>query len=606
MSTFVASPGLLPELSRPSSAPSRSFSRPPASPASVERVAKWDLSRRVSERDRALGREAGVSGVTACVLRSRGVETPHQISQFLRADYERHDAYLLPDMEKAVARLHSAITQSEPFIIFGDYDVDGVASTAMLQRSLERLGAKCTPWIPERSQGYGLSPAVVERAHGHGATLIVTVDNGVCAFEAAERARELGIELLITDHHEPQGERLPHAVAIVNPKRLDSRYPFREICGAAVAYKLVLAYLQAHSPRHADGFAERYSDLVALATIADCMPLEGENRALVREGLRRLAGTKKAGLRALIEVSRARVTGGTLSGSQVGFFMAPRLNAVGRFDRAQLALELLLCSDEAQSRLLASELERHNVQRQEVTAQMSRDVHELMGGCDLDKDHAVVLAREGWGHGFVGMMASRVVEKTGRPTIVLAIEDGVARGSGRSIDGFDLGCVIEATRGIITQGGGHSGACGLQLPADRVEEFREKVLECAASQLSKDDFVRVVRPDCVVEAGDLSSQLADDLAHLEPCGKGNPEPLLAVRGAKILDGRNMGEGGAHLKWKVQVGTRRFDAVWWRPGERANGFGLGKSVDLCFTPELNHWNGQTTLQLTIKDARLASA
>lgn len=553
-----------------------------------------------------MAHETGVSAVAARVLRGRGHETSASMRRFLEAQGTLHDPWLLPDAEPAVARLHRSIENREGVAIFGDYDVDGLASTALMQRTLERLGVPAWSRVPERAHGYGLSVAAVEEAHARGARLLLTVDNGVRAFEAVERARELGLDVIVTDHHEPDGANLPPALAIVNPKRVDGGYPFREISGCAVAYKLLQAYLERHAPRHLDSFTSRYADLVALATIADCMPLHDENRVLVREGLRALCATRKAGLRALLQVANVRATNGTLGGNQVGMFVSPRLNAAGRMGEVSSALELLLCSDEDESRRLAQVLDGHNTRRKELSGEMSLQALQMLDEFDVESDSAFVLAREGWGHGMVGPLASRLVDRLGRPVIVLAIQGDQAHGSGRSAHGFDLGLILEASRDLIIQGGGHAGACGVHLPTENIEAFRERVLECVASQMGPARAEPDVAPECMIESRELSSQLASDFERFEPCGAGNHEPLLGVLGATVVDGRNIGVGGAHLKWRVKMGAQEFDALWWSPGDKADGFGLGARVDLGFTPQLNTFNGRTTLQLVIKHARLHEA
>ena len=602
----IISPALIDDLNAPATKPKRSrFAPPPAQPKNTTRVAHWDLSRRVTPRDRTFAQKLHVSPVTSAVMRARGLENADQMQRFLDREETSHDPFALPDIEAAIERLHRAIQNAEPMLIFGDYDVDGVTSTAMMQRTLKLLKANVEAIVPERSDGYGLSVRAVEAAHERGFRLILTVDNGITAFAALERAQELGIDVIVTDHHEP-GEDLPPAVAIVNPKRADSRYPFRELCGCAVAYKVMLAYLERYKPSALENFTNNYTDFVALATIADCMPLHGENRLLAHLGLQKLRATKKAGLIALMASAGVRVENGPLAGSQVGFFMAPRLNAAGRFNRAALSLQLLQANDTHSGHELAAQLEAFNRRRQEITTDMHRQAADLIfQSSDLERDCAVVVAGENWPLGMVGLVASRLVEKHGRPAIVLGVDGDMARGSGRSIEGFDLGHILRATRDIIAGGGGHAGACGVHLSADRVEEFRERVLECTAKLLTQDDFTGQVSPDCVVESDDLTPNLARDLGHLEPCGKGNPEALLAATNATIKDGRNIGKTGTHLKWQVQIGARVFDALWWSPGDRANGFGIGKPIDFCFSPQLNHYNGQTSLQLIIKAARPAA-
>jgi single-stranded-DNA-specific exonuclease len=567
---------------------------------------RWNIKARAEERDQQIARACGISPITAAILRVRGYTSAEAVNRFLEPDASGlHDPQQLPDIAPAIARLHGAISSAEPFLVFGDYDVDGVTSTAMLVRSLERLGAKVQARIPERREGYDLSIGAVEAAHAQGIGLILTADCGIRAFKAVERARELGIDVIVTDHHEPDGSTLPPALAVINPKREDSRYGFRELCGCGVAFKVMQALLETHWPKYLDGFTDKYIEFVAMATIADCMPLEDENRILAREGLRRLATTRKVGLQTLMQTARVQVQGDSLTGRHVSFGLAPRINSAGRFDAAIKALQLLMTSDAQLCQRLAEELEEHNRERQGIVLRMMREASDLLHqDTDLNRDCAIVVAGRNWSRGMVGLVASRLVEKYSRPAVVLGLVDGVARGSGRSVADFDMGCMLQATRHLLQGGGGHAGACGVHFEEEHLPEFRSKVLQCAGERLQIDKLAPTVEADCLVTGDDLSPLLVRDLEKLEPCGKGNAEPTLAVQGVEIVDGRSIGQDGIHLKWRVKIGNRQFDAVWWRPGEKAMGFGIGKRVDLCFVPELNFWNGNTTLQLNIKEARLA--
>ncbi|MDF2440053.1 MAG: single-stranded-DNA-specific exonuclease [Abditibacteriota bacterium] len=567
--------------------------------------AAWKITTRIENCDHLISAECDISPVTAAILRARGYVTGSEVRAFLEPDsIGLQDPFELPDVKPAIVRLHRAIEDKEPFLVFGDYDVDGITSTAMLVRSLERLGAQVSARIPERRDGYDLSVQVVEDAHARGIGLILTADCGIRAFQAVERARELGIDVIITDHHEPDGHTLPKALAVINPKRDDSVYGFRELCGCGVAFKVMQALLEEFWPKYAAGFAAKYVEFVAMATIADCMPLEGENRILAREGLRRLAGTQKVGLQSLMQIARVQPSGDSLTGKHVSFGLAPRLNSAGRFDAAIKGLQLLMSSDESQCMRLAGELEEFNRERQNVTNKMLREAIELLHReVDLTNDCAIVLAGHNWSRGMVGLVASRLVERYARPAIVLGLSDGMARGSGRSISSFDMVSVVDATRHLLQSGGGHKGACGVHFDQMDFDEFRDTAVKCANEKLTIGDLVPTVQADCAVDGSDLSPMLVRDLEKLEPCGKGNAEPVLVLENAQIVDGKSMGEGGAHLKWKIKSGDRQFEAVWWRPGEKAMGFGIGKRIDLCFVPELNIWNGNTTLQLNIKEARL---
>ena len=548
-----------------------------------------------------MARACGISPITATILRARGYDTQAAILAFLTPEPARlHDPNLLPDIAPAVDRLQTAIADKEPMMVFGDYDVDGITSTAMTMRLLRSLGANAEACIPERADGYGLSVAAVEAAHARGIKLILTVDNGIAAVEAVRRAGELGIDVIITDHHEP-GPELPAALAVINPKRADSRYPFRELCGCGVAFKVMLALLQSKWPQHVDSFVEKFVDLVAIATIADCVPLVDENRILAYAGLQRLARTKKPGLQALMR-SASIAPDKPLGGRHVSFRLAPRLNAVGRMAFAKQGLQLLLSTDLIECDALALEIEGHNRARQDLTTRMTEEAHRKVSEeVDLECDPMIVLAKEDWPHGLVGLVASRLVDAYARPVMILSIHNGTARGSGRSVGGFDLGQVLDATRDLLISGGGHQAACGLTLETANIEEFRERALDCASEFLDPDDLVPITLADCEVAGGDITAQLVSDLEKLEPCGQANGEPLLLLRNARIADVRQMGQSNEHVKWKLQVDGAQLEAVWWRPGDKARGLSAGSTVDLCFAPELNHWNGNVRVQLVVKEA-----
>ncbi|HVF09465.1 MAG TPA: single-stranded-DNA-specific exonuclease RecJ, partial [Abditibacteriaceae bacterium] len=581
---------------------------PAASRAAKQNTApiatRWHAKTALEAGDAVVAAACGISPVTAAVLRTRGYTTAAAIQEFFEPHISSvRDPYQLPDIKPALERLHRAITSGERLLVFGDYDVDGLASTALLVRALRALKANVSYQIPERGDGYGLSLDAVEKAAADGFSLILTADCGITAHEPVQRARELGLDVIITDHHDP-GTTLPPALAVVNPKRADSNYGFRELCGCGVAFKVMQALMREYWPRHADSFTDKFVELAGLAAIADCVPLVDENRFLAREALRRLATTNKPGLQALIKVARVKITGDSLCGRHVSFSLAPRLNAAGRVDSARKGLALLLSSDEVECEELAQELEEHNRLRQEATHRIMDEARALvLQEVDLTRDFVIVVAGENWPRGIVGLVASRLAERYARPAVVLGMADGKAHGSGRSFAGFNLHTMLEHTRPLLVSGGGHPAACGLCLEATNLAAFRQQVLEYAATQLKIENLVPTVEADCEVAGHDLTPQVARDLEKLEPCGTGNPEALLMLRKARILDTRAIGADGAHIKWQLFADGRRFDAVWWRPGEKGFHFRGGQEIDLCFLPQLNHWNGNTTLQLIIKDARL---
>jgi single-stranded-DNA-specific exonuclease len=580
--------------------------KPPRTPLPHREAARWKVKTSVCEADERVAAACGISAVTAAILRTRGHDSSDAVLSFLTPDRcGLHDPMLLPDAAPAIARLQQAITSKEPMLVYGDYDVDGITSTALLVRSLRSLGATVDWKIPERKgEGYGMNVGAINEAAERGVKFILTADCGVRDIEPALRAKELSIDLVITDHHEP-GTELPEAIAVVNPKRADSEYPFDELSGCGVAFKLMQGLMKMHYPRHVHSFCDRFVDFVGMAAIADCVPLVDENRILAYDGLRRLASTQKLGLQALMRVAGVKISGDSLRGSQIGFALGPRLNAVGRLDSATKGLQLLMSMDAIECEALALELDKHNLARRELQNRILDEATAVVHSeVDLVNDMAIVIAGAGWHGGVMGLVAGRLAERYGRPTIVLNLDGGIAHGSGRSAAGFNLHSAVEATRDLLIRGGGHEAACGMSLSEENYAEFRERVLQCAREQLTAADLVPTVEADVEVHGSDLSTQLVRDLEKLEPCGIGNPEALLVLRGAQIIDGKSMGKNGEHLKWFINANGARFEAVWWRPGERAAGFQAGKMADLCFVPELNEWNGQTRLQLVIKAARPA--
>lgn len=570
----------------------------------MPRAARFGARTHVQSADHDLAFACGITAVTAAILRERGYSTPSQVRAFFDPSLDGlRNPFGLPDIEPAIARLHQAIEKRETIWVFGDYDVDGVTSTALLTRSLRALGASVVPRIPERHEGYGLSPACIEEAHKTGAALILSADCGITAHEAAKRAQELNLDLIITDHHEP-GEQLPPAVAVVNPKRHDSEYGFRELSGCSVAFKLIQALMLKHWPRHEPSFWDKYVELAAIAAIADCVPLTDENRIIAREGLKRLPATKKPGLIELMKVARWKA--GSATGRGISFGLAPRLNAAGRIDSARKAFDLLMSADLGQASALALELDEHNRFRQEETRRIVDEAIAIANrDADWESDMAVIVCGDRWPRGIVGLVASRLAEIYARPAIVLSQENGLAHGSGRSPLSFDLHNILDGTRDLLLSGGGHAAACGLSLEATKLDEFRARALQVAREKLSFEDLALAVEADVEVQGRDVSERLAQEWEKLEPCGTGNPEPRLLMRNAFLVESNPLGQAQEHVRWTIETDGRRFKGVWWRPGEKAQGCERGCRVDICFVPELNHWNNNVTLQLNVKEARVVS-
>lgn len=536
-----------------------------------------------------LVRNLNISVVTAQVLWNRGFCTAGEAAAFLNAGRDQlHDPFLLAGMDRAVDVLTAAVRERRPVMVYGDYDVDGVTGTAILVTCLRSLGALVEYYIPNRfSEGYGLNAAAIESIARRGFDLILSVDTGTSALQEAQFARSLGVTLVITDHHEP-GPELPDAAAVVNPKRADCQYPFKGLSGVGVAFKLALA-LEAPA-------AWECLDIVTLGTIADMVPLVGENRAIVKEGLAGLRQTGRPGLQALMEVAGLSPDR-EVSASHVGFALGPRINALGRMGDASLGVELLLTQDSDRAMELARRLDEENKNRQEVEAAI---VQEAMAQAEAYAGQcAMVLAAEGWHPGVVGICASRVLEAYHRPTILLSIEGETAKGSARSIPGFHLYKALYECRDLLQRFGGHAMAAGMTLPTANIPLLRARMEEIARETLDEEALTPHLAIDAWIDAADVHEGLARELAVLEPHGIGNPEPLLAMQDAGVVDVRTMGREGQHLRMRVRgTGISSLEAVAFNLAQIAPA--ARSIVHLAFRPEMNVWNGRESLQLRVKD------
>jgi single-stranded-DNA-specific exonuclease len=584
------------------------FAAPIAKPAAPRAV--WKPKTAVSPTDEWVARQAGVSPVAAALLRNRGYHDAASIDAFFHPQPEvLRDPALLPDIDAAVARLVRALEKGEKILIFGDYDADGVTSTALLVRCLRLLRADVAWRLPERHEGYGLNESVIREAKSAGFDLVMSADCGIRDIEPARVAREIGIDLIVTDHHEPSDE-IPDCIAVVNPKRVDSRYGFGGLSGCGVAFKVMQALLQAYKPEVLASFSEKYLDLVALSTIADCVPLCDENRYLAAAGLQALYSTRKKGLRALIESAQSKdkeaakkYDKGFFVGRDVSWQLAPRLNAAGRLASPTLALELLLCDDEALCYDLAQQLNSINSQRkgdQEIA--LKHAMEQVERETDLGRDVLIVAAHENWPRGIVGLIAGKLVERYHRPAFAFNIHDGHAHGSGRTVGDFDLHALLEATKPHYTRGGGHAAACGLSLPAAQIPDFRAAALAWADGHLQVDNLKPILRPDCQVSGAHLTPQLTRELLLLEPCGTGNEEPQFLLRGARIEATKTF-SNGAHLEITLRDEGKKLRAIWWRNGDKLADFRVGDEIELIFVPKADTFGGKNDVQLIIEDARL---
>ncbi len=548
-----------------------------------------------ADRSERLGAALGVRRITADALVRRGLDEPAAARAFLELHGPQHDPFALGDMEAAVERIAAAIAARERIVVHGDYDVDGICATAVACEALAALGARVEPFLPSRfEEGYGLAVETVERLAAEGADLVVTVDCGITAVAAAERAAELGLGLVITDHHRP-ADALP-ACPLVAPRRRGA-YPFLDLCGSGVAFKLAEALVARLGADEA--LLEPLLDLVALATVCDVVPLVDENRGLVRAGLDVLREGRRPGLVALARIAGLQLPGA--DAGDLGFRLGPRINAAGRLEHPGAALELLTTSDAFRAHALAEHLDALNRQRQLVEDRILTEAleqHRTLPD-ELRDAAALVLAADGWHPGVIGIVASRLVERLGRPVVLVALDAFEGRGSGRSIPAFDLHGALGACAEHLAAWGGHRAAAGLSIEAERVPAFRAALAAHAAAVLDEDDLVPRIRVDAVGSLADVTLELADELALLEPCGLGNPGVQLLLPGVEVTEPTAMGKEGAHLRFTVRTAAGTCRCVQWRAGgDRSRLLGGGRFDAVCKV-ERNDWNGTSSVQLVAR-------
>jgi single-stranded-DNA-specific exonuclease len=567
---------------------------------------RWILPEESHTGHEALAARLGITPLVARLLQCRGLAGEDECGRFLHPHLDHlHDPFLLPDMRPAADRLARAIRDGEKILVHGDYDVDGVCAAALLTRVLRVLKANVEPFVPHRRvDGYDLQVETVKRVAAEGTRLIVTVDCGIVAFEAARAARELGVDLIVTDHHEPHPSgRLPDALAVVNPKRPDSDYPFTELCGTAVAYKVATGLLQ-HLEVSSTKFRTSYLDLVALATCSDCMPLVDENRVFVKWGLDTLKKTNKAGLKSLMHV--AGLTPQSVTTRSLGFALGPRINAIGRLDASAYALNLLLATDAGEADDLAERLERANRDRQQEQERILQDA--MRQAERFIDDRVLVLASAKWHPGIIGIVASKISESLCRPTVMVSIDEegDTARGSCRSIAGFDMFEALNACREHVIRCGGHQAAAGFDIRPDNLPALREALQEIAAVELDDDLLEPCVHVDAELPIQALDLRLARELSMLEPYGHGNHEPVFVSRSLHVVDQRRLANRANnaldHLKLKVHHPNIRqgLEAVFWRSWARAEECPSDGRIDAAYTLEVHTYNGFQSLQLNVKD------
>ena len=568
-------------------------------PVSVPRPARWILPKPPDEEAiRALASALSLPEIVCRLLLIRGYVTPDEAKLFLRPKLDRlHDPLGFLSMDKAVERLVRAVRDKEVVFIHGDYDVDGICSTTLLTRTIRAFGGEATPFIPRRIEdGYDLSNAGVDAAIAAGAKVVVTCDCGTTALAPVARLCQAGIDVIVTDHHLPGGP-LPSCISVLNPKRAGCEYPDKDLAAVGVAFKLALALARALGKN--ENLVWAMLDLVALATVADVAPLRGENRVFVRYGLKMLAETRNIGLRALIRA--AGLDGKAITAGRIGFILAPRLNAAGRLGHAIRGVELLLTEDEHQANAIARELEELNYKRQEIDRWTLDQARERVAQMDLDDTFGIVLADESWHPGVIGIVASRLVEEFGRPTVLIALSGDHGKGSGRSISKFDLHGALGEARDLLLRYGGHKAAAGVTVARDRVDAFATRFNDVARSLLTPEDLVPEVRVDLEVSMDGMDEKLESLFRHFEPFGIGNPTPVLLARNVTIAKPpRAIGRDG--LKLVLDTGTGSIEAIGWGFAHRIAEFQPGGCVDVAFRLEKDEYRGESRLQARIADIR----
>jgi single-stranded-DNA-specific exonuclease len=564
---------------------------------------RWDIQPCDEAAAAALAASLGVPPIVGRLLCQRGLGDPEQAARFLNPSLAQlHDPMALADMKPAVERTLAAIARRERIAVHGDYDVDGITSTVILRRALELLGADVVHFIPERlKDGYGLQPAALDRLHADGVRLVISVDCGIRGADAARRARELGLDLIITDHHEPDAE-LPPALAVINPKRSDCGYPDKYLAGVGVALKLVQALCR--ETRH-EAWLPGFIKVAAIGTLADVVPLVGENRVIAKLGLDMLTrGPHKVGLRALLDISG--LSGKAIDSYHISFLVAPRVNAAGRMSTPDIATRLLLAADDAmaeEARQLAMQLDGENVRRQEEEAEILATARKVVTtDPDVGARSVLVVAGDGWHRGVIGIVASKLVDAFHRPAIVLSVDGDVAHGSCRSIPCFDMLGALERCAHVLVRFGGHKQAAGLGLEAARIREFRAAINAVADETLGPDDLMPRLRVDADLTFRAITGEVASGVAALAPFGAGNPRPVFAARRVEIIDGpRKLKE--RHLKMALKQDGRIFRAIAWRAAERHDYLAEHRAaLDVAFSLEQNQYQGETYTELTLADLK----
>jgi single-stranded-DNA-specific exonuclease len=554
---------------------------------------KWQYYSVDEEKIEEISKKYNINKLLSTILVNRGIVEEEQIKLFLnptRNDF--HDPFLMPDMEIAVNRILKAVENNENIIIYGDYDVDGITSTTVLKSFLQERGMQVDTYIPNRlDEGYGLNNEAIDKIVEENHTLMITVDCGISAVNEIEYANKKGLETIVTDHHEP-GETLPKAIAVVDAKRKDNQYPCRDLAGVGVVFKLIQALGQKLKLEEKEYL--KYLDIVCLGTISDIVPLIDENRVIAKLGLKLVEQTRNIGLKSILMSSGYKA----IDSNTISFGVAPRINASGRMGHQEEALELFLSKDINKVNELTQKLNEYNLNRQQIEKNIYEEAIEQIKSKHLENNNCIVVAGKGWHNGVIGIVASKITEMYFKPSILLCLEDGIAKGSGRSIPGFDLHKALTECSDELEKFGGHSMAVGVTVKEENLEVFDKKINQLAEESNVK-DIVPIINIDSQVDLDEVTKEWAESLKMLEPYGEGNKMPLFAFKNLKIDSIRALTEG-RHLKLTLQSNRNIVNAIGFNMGELANEYRIGEKIDVVGVLEINSFNGVDSLQINLKD------
>lgn len=560
---------------------------------------KWEVRPLDKERAAALAQTYGVPFFLAMLMNIRGLDDAAHLREFLGEGEPLSDPFLLKDMDKAAARITRAVDNMEKIAVYGDYDADGVTSTAMLYSYLETRGADVIFYIPQREgEGYGMNMGAVEYLKEQGVSLIVTVDNGISSVQEVARTNELGIDVVVTDHHRPQ-EILPDAVAVVDAYRPDDTSPYKHFSGVGIAFKLLMALEDGAGD--VEDLLEAYSDLAAIGTIGDIVPLTGENRTLIRAGLERLSQSDRPGVQVLLE--NAGIAGKVLTSTNVAFTLVPRINATGRMGAPERAVRLLISGYEEEAEVLSEEICADNEERRRVEAEIAEAAFADIEAKGYMKDRVVVVDGENWHHGVIGIVASRVTERCGKPCMIISRGETEAKGSGRSIEGFSLFEAICACGDLLIKFGGHPMAAGITLKPENIEAFRKRINQYAAEHFPQMP-TQTVTLDCKLNPAALSVSMAQSLTQLEPFGNGNPQPVFGLFNMELSNVTPVG-GGGHLRLTLEKNGAVITAMRFNTKPEELPYHIGDKIDLAVQLEAREFRGQPSLTVIVRDMKFAA-